>query len=124
MRGSVRTSLLVSAALVISAACLDSTPVQHVLTIRITATSTAATVGDVVGFDFDATGPIVVAIIVAYGDGVADTVEAIGAIGGVNSASGRVTHAFQTAGTFLVEALVVDAQEGRLTDTVSVNITP
>ena len=121
MRGSVRTSLLVSAALVISAACLDSTPVQHVLTIRITATSTAATVGDVVGFDFDATGPIVVAIIVAYGDGVADTVEAIG---GVNSASGRVTHAFQTAGTFLVEALVVDAQEGRLTDTVSVNITP
>ena len=117
----MRTAFVVSVALVVSAACGSSSILEHVFSIRITAATTAAAVGDEVDFTFEATGGLLVGVIVAYGDGVADSVDTSG---GVNSISGRFAHAFQTEGIFLVEAIAVDAQAGRLTDTVSVNITP
>lgn len=109
-----------AAVIVVLAACGDATILQHVLSIKISATPTTATVGEDVNFSFDATGPILVGVIVAYGDGVVDSV----ATTNVTSASGRFTHAFQTEGSFLVEATVVDGWEGTLTDTVSVQIVP
>jgi hypothetical protein len=119
----MRTAFAVSATLVVLAACSGPTVLEHVLTISISATTTEATVGEEMNFTFDVTGPIVVGIIIEYGDGVADSLE-LGAGIGVNAASGWFTHAFDTTATFLVEATVVDAQAGRLTDTLSVDITP
>ena len=72
-------------------------------------------------FTFDATGSLLVGVIVEYGHGVADSVDTSD---GVNSISGTFAHAFQTEGIFLVEGIVFDAREGTLTDTVSVKITP
>ena len=120
VRRSVRTALVVSTLLVASAACGSSTGLVHELSVTISTTTTAATVGEPVDFDFSATGPLVVGIIVAYGDGVADSVETAT---GVTSVMGRFAHTFETAESFLVEAIVVDAQLGRLSDTVAVNIT-
>ncbi len=93
---------------------------EHVLSIRLSATSAVATVGDPMQFNFEATGPLLVGVIVVYGDGVVDSI----ATTNVTSASGRFIHAFQTAGTFLVEGTVLDARDGTLADTVSVQITP
>lgn len=120
VRWSVRTSLLGAAIIVVLVACGESTILQHVLSINISATPTTATVGDEVTFNFDATGPILVGVTVSYGDGVVDSV----ATTNVTSASGRLIHTFQTEGSFLVEATVVDGWEGTLTDTVSVQILP
>ena len=119
MRPSVWTSLL-AAVLVVSAACGSSTILEHVLSVRISATPPAATVGEDVSFSFDLTGPILVGVIVAYGDGVVDSV----ATNNSTAASGRLTHAFQAEGAYLVEAMVVDAREGSLADSVTVQITP
>ena len=120
MRRSVRTAFVVSAALVVSAACGSSSILEHVLSVRISATPSSAPAGDTVVFTFDITGPILVGVILAYGDGARDSVTT----NGVTAASGRFTHAFETEGTFLVEGTVVDAREGRLTDSVTVQITP
>ena len=117
----VRKALGVSAALVVLAACGGSSFLEHVLTISISATTTNAAVGEEVDFTFAATGPFVIGIIVAFGDGVADSLEITQ---GVTSASGGFTHAFDTVGAFLVEGTVVDAREGRLTDTLFIDITP
>ncbi len=116
----MRTSLLGAVALLLLTGCGGGTELQHDLTVRISAASSVATVGDDVEFSFEVTGPRLIGVVVAYGDEVVDTVDTFDA----TSASGVLVHAFQTVGIFPVEATVVDAQDGHLADTVSVQVTP
>ena len=123
MRRSVSKALVVPAALMLLASCLggDTAGLVHDLTMSVSASTTTAGVGVDVDFSVEATGPLVVGIIVDYGDGIADSLETAA---GVNSVMRRFTHAFLAEGNFLVEGIVVDARDGRLSDTLFVDITP
>ena len=123
VRRSVSKALVVPAALVVLASCFgdDAAGIVHDLTMSVSASTTTAAVGIDVDFSFEATGPSVMGVIVDFGDGLADSVETFS---GVNSLAGVVTHAFLTEGNFLVEGIVVDALDGRLSDTLFVDITP
>lgn len=120
MKRDARTSLLGAVALLFMVGCGGGTEPQHDLTVKIAAASSTSTVGNDVNFSFEVTGPRLIGVVVAYGDGVVDTVDTFNA----TSASGILVHAFQAVGIFMVEATVVDAQDGHLADTVSVQITP
>lgn len=80
---------------------------------------TTATTGQNITFDFDATGTILDGVIVTYGDGLADTVYASGAMG----AHGQFLHAYESAGTFAAVGTAYDAIRGQASDTVVVQIT-
>ena len=123
MRRSVSKALVVPAALAVLASCIggDTAGLVHDLTMSVSASTTTAAVGIDVDFSFEATGPLVVGIIVDFGDGLADSLETFA---GVNSIMGSFTHAFLIEGNFLVEGIVVDARDGRLSDTLFVDITP
>ena len=121
VRRSVSKAFVVPAALVVLASCIGGgTSLSRDLTMSVSASTTTAAVGIDVDFRFEATGPALVGVFVDFGDGLADSLT----FDGVNSLGGVFTHAFLTEGNFLVEGIVVDALDGRLSDTLFIDITP
>lgn len=108
-------------ALALALACTTST-VSGIreLAITITATPTTAAVNTPVEFRYDAMGAQLAGIVVAYGDGVADSVATFGA----STAGGRLTHTYSAPGMFQVEATVIEGNGNRASNSVSVEITP
>ncbi len=89
------------------------------LTFELTADRTTARTGQDVTFSFTAKGAALDGVIVAFGDGKADTMQTANA----TTASGRFVHAYATVGTFTAVGSVWDAQQGPATDQVVIQIT-
>ena len=90
------------------------------LAITITATPTSAAVNTPIEFRYDAAGPALSGIVLAYGDGAADSIATLGA----TTAGGRRTHTYTAPGTFQVIATVIASNADRRSDSISVEITP
>jgi hypothetical protein len=88
-------------------------------TIELTADRTSAATGEEIEFTFSGTGSSIIAVMLDYGDGAQERVDASGA----TSAAGRRTHAFSEAGAFVVTATIEDAITGSVSDEVTVQIT-
>jgi len=102
-------------------ACLDdSITGTRPTSFSLTASVTAAAVGDSITFDFDATGTSIFGVLITYGDGAQDTLVARGPNTVVWAESFR--HAYQTAGTYNVVGRMESAGGSRA-DTVQVLIT-
>ena len=71
-------------------------------------------------FEFRATGASLTRVVLDYGDGAVDSVEAFGA----SEASGSPTHAYAAPGTYRASASAVDAQRGTTMTAVTVTIVP
>jgi hypothetical protein len=113
--------VFVVAALIVAAACSDSTRFEMPLTLTVTTTTPTASVGDTVVFEVAATGSSLIGVFLDYGDEDADTFNLRTLVTSITS---TLSHEYQAAGTFLVEAHADDAQEGRIADTISVTISP
>jgi len=87
--------------------------------IDLTADRTSAKVGQNITFTFNAYGSILDGVIVAYGDGIADTLYTAGAM----SARGQFLHAYENAGTFTAVGTVWDGRQGPASDTLVIQIT-
>lgn len=90
------------------------------LAITITATPASAAVNTPIEFRYDAAGPALSGILLAYGDGASDSIAALGA----TTAGGRRTHTYTAPGTFQVIATVIASNTDRRSDSISVEITP
>ncbi len=116
-RAAVWTAVI---ALVVGGACREATFEGGApLSITLISDRTTANTGENIAFDFDATGAMLDGVIVEYGDGLADTMYASGAM----TAHGQFLHAYASAGTFMAVGTVYDALQGLAMDTVTVQIT-
>ena len=88
------------------------------VSITLTADRTAAAPGDSISFSYDATGSVIVGVVLRYGDGSVDSLSTSGA----QKASGRFVHAFSAAGSYTVVGTLVDNVQGTATDQVLVQI--
>jgi len=103
------------------AACSDVTVTGGgPTTLSLTADRTSAVTNEDVTFLYDAAGTSLIRVVLAYGDGTADTVDAFGAV----TASGQRSHAYAVSGTYQVEGTAEDAVGGAAADTVTVRIDP
>lgn len=119
MRRGLRWGVVMALALVV--ACNSSTITGLLeLAISITATPTTAAINTPVEFRYDAMGPPLAGIVVAYGDGGVDSVTTFGA----STAGGRLTHTYTAPGTFEVQATVIAGNGSRASSSTSVEITP
>lgn len=89
------------------------------LSIKLITDRTTAKVGQNVAFDFDASGSVLDGVVVAYGDGVADTLFASGAM----SAHGQFLHPYTAVGTYTAVATVYDAVQGQDSAKVAIQVT-
>jgi hypothetical protein len=113
----MRTMVLVS--VLASAACFDdSITGTRPLTMDLDVSPRSAAVGQDVTARYTTTGSGIFRVIVAWGDGAADTVAYSGA---AVEASQPVVHRFDAPGTFLIQAAVT-AGNGTRSDTASVVI--
>lgn len=109
--------LLLAAA---TTACLDdSITGTRPLSFELEVDRSTAEVGDSVVFTYDATGTSIFAVILAYGDGVIDTLRT----GSTNQVERResVSYAYEIAGSFEVVGRVLTSI-GETSDTVDVVI--
>ena len=114
-----RFALVALGAACVAAGCLSldiSVPTE--ISIEVTSTHTTATVGQEVTFNYDASGPSLVRVVLEYGDGIADTVGTAGA----TSAQGHRDHTFQAAGSYVVTGFAVGVNDAASTDNVTVTI--
>ena len=111
-------ALLLGALLAV--ACTTDDPFQPGVSISLTATPPRTGVGMDVVFEFRATGASLTRVVLDYGDGAVDSVEAFGA----SEASGSPTHAYAAPGTYRASASAVDAQRGTTMTAVTVTIVP
>lgn len=116
--------LLASGALLCGATMLacSSTEITGAreLTFSLSADRSSVPVGDSVVFTFDATGASLRGVVLEYGDGAVDSVQAFGA----QTAGGRRAHTYQSAGTFVVMGRAEDATAEAATDEVTVTVMP
>lgn len=89
------------------------------VSIELTADRTTAKTGQDVNFLADAVGAILDGIVLAYGDGEADTLFTSGS----QTAHGRFVHAYEATGTFSVVGTVYDGRQGPASDTVVIQVT-
>ncbi len=102
-----------------SEGCSGVTDSGTPLTLQMTPDRTAAAPGQSVGFQVEATGLALAGLIVAYGDGAADTVPTSGA----SRAKATFSHAFQQEGSYLVHAAAYDAfRADSATDEVTIDV--
>lgn len=87
-------------------------------TLTLTSDRASVGAGDQVTFSYDARGSILIGVIVAYGDGQADSVD----LAGAQSASGRVFHAYQSAGSYTVVGTLLDNLQGSTTAELTVTV--
>lgn len=119
MRRGLRWGIVMALALVVACSSSTVSGIRE-LAISITATPTTAAVNTPVEFRYDAMGTQLAGIVVAYGDGVVDSVATFGA----STAGGRLTHTYSTPGIFQVEATVIEGSGDRASNSTSVEITP
>ena len=101
------------------AACSDITFVGGgPVTIELSVDRSSVAVGDSVTFTYEVKGTYVVGIVFEYGDGVVDSVSALGA----QRASGEVSHAFGLPGSYTVKGRAEDNATGTATAQVLVEV--
>ena len=98
-------------------ACGGESEIGSPLSLSIEGPSTAV-VGDTIAVSYSARGRSLVGLVVAWGDGMVDSVTA----GGAQLADGRVRHAYQGAGQFRIIATIEDAIEGTEAEFVDVTV--
>ena len=104
-----------------TAACLDdSITGTRPLSFSLSVSPGTALVGDSVDFEYQATGTAIAGVIIAYGDGVADTIFA--ETSNEVERSGVTRYAYDAPGTFEVVGSVITSG-GTRDDTVQVEIT-
>lgn len=104
-----------------TAACLDdSITGTRPLSFSLSVSPGTALVGDSVDFEYEATGTAIRGVVLAYGDGVADTIFA--ETSNEVERAGVLRYAYDAAGTFEVVGSVVTSI-GTRADTVQVEIT-
>ncbi len=102
-------------------ACLDdSITGTRPLSFSLSVSPATAVVGDSVDFEYDATGTAIYGVVLAYGDGAADTIFA--ETSSEVQRAGVMRYAYDEAGTFEVVGSVVTSI-GTRADTVQVEIT-
>jgi len=105
--------------LVVLAGCSDITyEGGGPLRVELTSVPTSATVDQTVEFTVAAWGSVLSRAIIAYGDGVADTVAASGA----QSMSARRDHVFLAPGSYTVVATVEDVAQGTMTAEITIPV--
>lgn len=104
----------------VAAGCLDdSITGTRPLSFSLTASSSTAAVGDSITFTYEATGTSIFGVVMAFGDGVVDTV--VAQTPNIVEWSEEVRYAYTAPGTFRVVGRVETAGGGRA-DTVDVVI--
>lgn len=102
-------------------ACHGIADPGHPLSIKLTPDRTTAVTGQDVGFQVNATGRVLAAIVVDYDDGVADTVPTSGA----SSVYTTFSHAFQQIGSYIVNATAFDAFDAdSISDAATIDVGP
>ena len=119
VRRRLRWGIVMTLALAVACSSSSVSGLRE-LAISITATPTTAAVNTPVQFRYDAMGAQLSGIVVAYGDGVADSVATFGA----STAGGQLTHTYSAPGMFQVEATVIAGNGNRASNSTSVEITP
>lgn len=110
-----RTVLVMVAALT---GCGQSTAPAEPLVVTVQASAATISVGDTLSVVVNATGNNLVGVFIEYGDAEADQY----AMSGATSARVTFKHAFETAGTFTIRAVVTDAIAGDKEATVAVAV--
>lgn len=111
-------TLALLAAVGATAACIDdSVTGTRALGVTISASPTSVPVGDTVQFDVTGQGTNVVAIIVAFGDGAADTLTYPAAVEVIDITK----HAYDAPGSYEAVGTVL-ASNGQLSDEVVVTV--
>lgn len=101
-----------------AAACLDeSVTGTRALSFALEANATDVAVGATVRFTFTGEGTNVTAVVVEFGDGVADTLTYPPAV----SVGDFTEHSYEAAGTYTATGTII-AQNGRLSDEVAVTV--
>jgi hypothetical protein len=114
------TRLMGGLALAVLVACSEiSSEGGGPVSITLTADRTTAPVGGEIVFSFEAKGTSISGVIVEYGDGVADSVVAFGAV----TAAGELLHTYSGPGNYQVDGRVEDAVRGVARDQLTVTIT-
>jgi hypothetical protein len=109
--------LIVGLVLIFGSCRQETEPPGPVLVTLESSTTTAAR-GDTISFTVNATGNTLVGVVVDFGDQVTEQY----ATGGARTARVTFKHAFQTAGSFTVNAVVTDAVAGEKEASASVVI--
>lgn len=104
-------------AAVVSACLDDSITGVRPLAITITPSTTTTTVGQAVDFEFLATGRVLSLVVLAYGDGVADSATFSGPV----EAGGDLVHTYTSAGMFTVVGQATGI-EGVVADTLTITV--
>jgi hypothetical protein len=103
-------------ALVITTACRQTTEPPGDVTVTLEASQAMPQRGDTVSFTVNAAGNNLVGVVVEFGDSGVDQY----ATGGALTARVTFKHAYETAGTFTVRAIVTDALAGEREATRSI----
>lgn len=118
----MRSLLVVTIGLAV-AACSDSlVEGGRPFTVEVTASSSTAAVGEEIHVVVEATGENLIGVAIDFGDGAVDSTATSGAV----TAGITRTHAWDSAGTYMVVGAAADLQAlgiVELADTVSVLIT-
>ncbi len=121
MKKEIAFATVLVAAAGLLAACSDSlVEGGRPLTVSISADKSVAAVGDSIVYRVEATGNNLVGLVVDFGDGVADSTSASGAV----SAGVVRSHIYAEAGDYWAKATAVDVQgvTVELSDSVAVQI--
>lgn len=112
----MRTRLAVPVLLVVLVACRQPATPTEPLVVTIGASASTIPVGDTLSVVVSASGNNLVGIYIEYGDSQAD----LYATSGATSARVTFRHAFESAGSFTIRAVVTDAIAGEKEATVGV----
>jgi hypothetical protein len=108
-------------ALLATPSCTDVTGDDLVVpTLELTATPTAAGVGDEILFRYEAVGNVLSAITIVFDDGEEGTLN----LAGARQVEGEVPHIYVEPGSFQVRAILADAAIGSVEASVTVEISP
>lgn len=118
LRSRPSRALLLLAGLAAATACLDeSVTGTRAVSFSMSATPTTATVGEQVTFDVNGQGTAVVAIVVDFGDGVADTLTYPAAVEVID----HTFHSYEAAGSYTAVGKLI-ASNGTRTAEVAVTV--
>ena len=115
---TLRTVVQVGVAAALAACSSTTTSDGGPVLVELSADQTTVVAGSKLPIDYTASGQYLSGVIIQYGDGLLDSIPLYGA----QSASGRVQHTWDSAGTYTVRAEAIDPTQGSATDQLSVSV--
>ena len=88
------------------------------VSVELTADATTVVAGSQLPINYAASGQYLSGVIIQYGDGLLDSIPLYGA----QSASGRVQHTWDSAGSYTVRAEAIDPTQGSATHQLAVTV--